>query len=115
MNARIKQLEERRSELLIEMESLKARLEELDGVLTILKGGEGRTDLVGTLNRLLDEAGDQGLTVDEAVELGDLNKASAAVALSRMKAAGTVIRQDNRYVKVPPASLMETGERGRGI
>lgn len=113
MNTRIKQLEERRSELLIEMESLKARLEELDGVLAILKG-EGRTDLVGTLNRLLDEAGDNGLTVDEAVELGDLNKASAAVALSRMKATGTVVRKDNRYVKVPPASLMKTGERGRG-
>ena len=103
MNARIKTLEQRRDQLLLEMENIKARLDEVEGILALLRD-QGRTDVVGTLNRLLDGAGDRGVTVEDAVEEGGLNKSSAAVALSRMKAAGTVVRIDNRYVRVPPAS-----------
>ena len=103
MNARIKTLEQRRDQLLLEMENIKARLDEVEGILALLRD-QGRTDVVGTLNKLLDGAGDRGVTVEDAVEQGGLNKSSAAVALSRMKAAGTVVRIDNRYVRVPPAS-----------
>lgn len=87
----------------MEMEGIKARLDEVDTIIAMLKD-KGRTDVVGTLNALLDEAGEDGISVDDAVERGDLNKASAAVALSRMKTAGTVVRKDSRYIKVPPAS-----------
>ena len=103
MNARIKTLEQRRDQRLLEMENIKARLDEVEGILALLRD-QGRTDVVGTLNKLLDGAGDRGVTVEDAVEQGGLNKSSAAVALSRMKAAGTVVRIDNRYVRVPPAS-----------
>lgn len=99
MAATLKQLNERRNILAKEISTLQARLEELDAVIEILKN-QGRPDVAGTVNALLDQAGQQGLTVDEVVAQSQLNRGSVAVTLSRLKSAGLLVKEDNRYKKV---------------
>ena len=102
MSANLKQLEQRRESLTKQIETLNARLEELNAVIDLLKDQQ-RPDLTETLNTLLNSAGEEGLTVEEATEMGGFNKSSVAVTLSRMKKAGRVIKRDTRYIVKPPA------------
>ena len=102
MSTNLKRLVERRESLTKEMETLKARLEELDAVIDLMRDQQ-RPDLTQTLNVLLNNAGERGLTVEEATEMGGFNKSSVAVTLSRMKKAGRVVKRRTRYILEPPA------------
>lgn len=102
MSANLKRLEQRRESLTKEIETLKARLEELNAVIDLMREQQ-RPDLTQTLNILLNNAGEEGLTVEEATEMGGFNKSSVAVTLSRMKKAGRVIKRRTRYILKPPA------------
>ena len=102
MSTNLKRLVERRESLTKEMETLQARLEELDAVIDLMRDQQ-RPDLTQTLNVLLNNAGERGLTVEEATEMGGFNKSSVAVTLSRMKKAGRVVKRRTRYILEPPA------------
>ena len=102
MSANLKRLEQRRESLNKQIDTLAARLEELNTVIDLLKDQQ-RPDLTETLNALLDGAGEEGLTVEEATEMGGFNKSSVAVTLSRMKKAGRVVKHKTRYILKPPA------------
>lgn len=102
MSANLKRLQERREALVKEIETLNARLAELDEVIDLIRENQ-RPDLTETLNILLNKAGDKGLTVEEATEMGGFNKSSVAATLSRMKRTGRVTKRKTRYILIPPA------------
>ena len=98
MSAGLKTLIRRRDDLIKQIDSLNIRLDEINSLIDSLQNRE-RQDLASALNVLLEQAGDAGLTVNEAVEKADLNKGSVAATLSKMKSAGLVTKRGARYIK----------------
>ena len=106
---------EQRERLVAEIEALRNKLSGLDLAIQLITTGEGgmperrlpeierRQGIADTVQRLLTEAGTQGLNAEEAVETAaregiDLNRSSVSSLLSRLKKAGSVVYVGKRYV-----------------
>lgn len=112
--ANMKVLFERRERLRAEMEAIKARLDEVEGLIRLM-GGEPapeaptaphkprRGDLKDIVLSLYDEAAEAGLSAAECVTAAQekrgvaLQPASVSSLLSRLKADGVLMYDGERY------------------
>lgn len=112
--ASLRLLEDRRNQLRAELGAVKARLDEVEGLLRIM-GGEGahepsvtapsrtrRGDLNNIVLSLCEQAGEVGLSSAECVEKASkagtaLKPASVSSLLSRLKADGVLMYDGERY------------------
>jgi hypothetical protein len=100
-----------RSRLAAQMDALENKIRGLDLAIELLNAGarpqeslpsqRGR-GISETIRTLLKEAGDEGLTVQQTIELAaqrgqDVNKTSVSSLLSRMKRAGEVAYRRKKY------------------
>lgn len=113
--ANLKILQDRRAKLAAEMEALRVRVDELDGLIRLMGGGPlpavaapevhkpRRGDLKDVVLSLYDEAGEVGLSSAECVAAAkekrgtDLQPASVSSLLSRLKADGVLFYDGERY------------------
>jgi hypothetical protein len=100
-----------RLKLSAELEALQNKIRGLDLAIELLNAGARTLDnapaqrgrgISETIRTLLSEAGDDGLTVQQTIELAaergqDVNKTSVSSLLSRMKRAGEVTYRRKRY------------------
>ena len=112
----IKVLHERRDKLQVEIDGLRARLDEIDTLLRLMNGEipaetmeskpprrQRRGDLKEIVLALYDEAGEIGLSSSECVEAAQtkrsvhLQPASVSSLLSRLKADGVLAYDGDRY------------------
>lgn len=100
--AAIRRLIERKETLQLEVEKLKARIDEIDETVSLLETQDTSINVKSFLIELLRDAGDLGLTVNEVIRVAaeknvTLNKGSVSVTLSKFKREGLVDYQDRRY------------------
>ena len=109
--ANMKLLIERRDKLKAELEALRARLDEVEGLIRMMTGAPvaeaavkpRRGDLKEIILSLYDEAAEGGLSATECVAAAStkrgvvLQSASVSSALSRFKADGVLMYDGERY------------------
>jgi hypothetical protein len=133
MKANIQRLIDERDRLLSQLNATKHKIEGLDLAIQLMghersapseeKGTDTskRGQAKGVLLDLLKEVGTIGLNATSAVELADrrgikLERGTAASNLSRMKADGVVIYDNDRYrlpeFSRPPMTVVQGGAKG---